>query len=437
MKLSFPQPWAGPEGTPWLRLLSVLVAVLAIASPSEGFSSQKAGEVVFQKGSAKILNDPQRALGVGSPIIEGDLLETGPQGHLHIKLIDKGVLILRPGTRAQISAYRQSADPPPGLTRTSQKPAIAIDLSEGVARSVTGAWSKKQPENFRMSTPVAAIGVRGTDFSVYTDTQVTRAAVNTGIIQISPLAQPCGPGADGLCQRGPAVDLGAEHRGLVAQITHDTPVVRFLDASQPGVHPDAIHPRAQEEPETGSVNRQISVSNTLTKENTQTLISGELQPRQVKWGRWAEILQDSEGNQFSEMEFVAGNGRFGIFRDKNTLVQMPSEGIVSFTLRGHEASLQKNTGQTFAASIDNAALTMDFGSQRFETSFRLNSTEQTAMLQAKGGMLPDGKFFSSPISSNVNVTGALAGPSAEQAGFVFNGSIGNQLTAYGATFWTR
>lgn len=393
--------------------------------------SQTAGEVVFIRGEARIASVSPKSLALGNSIDEGDTVRTGPEGHVHIRLIDKGVLIIRPGSEVKISEYRQVM-----LPATDRR--MRIDLQEGVVRNVTGEWSKEQPKNYRMNTPLAAIGVRGTDFTVFTDSSNTLASINSGAIRVAPLGGSCEKNALGPCDSESAVLLRADHeKTLVAQVTKGAQIAKLLDSSINGVSPDSIRPPSAEEKESSSPKQRAPTSGVLLKNEEELYLKLSLQSRKVIWGRWTEVFDPNSQSKFSALEFIAGNPRFALFRDKNDLVQIPNEGTASFGLRDYDAFLETNNKQQFAALIQDARLTMDFAQKTFETSFQLSGGGQTAALQAKGGMLPNGKFFSNPISSNMSVTGALGASTLDQAGYIFRGRLDNQLTATGATFWTR
>ena len=138
-----------------------------------------AGEVSFVAGIVQAsAGGPARDLKVGDVVSQGDALVTGATGHLHIRTVDKGFLALRPNSRARIELYEFAPGNPAG-TR------IRLTLDAGVMRSVSGEGAQAARQNFRLNTPVAAIGIRGTDFSVSTTDALTRAVVRSGAIVVA------------------------------------------------------------------------------------------------------------------------------------------------------------------------------------------------------------------------------------------------------------
>jgi hypothetical protein len=122
-------------------------------------AAAEAGRVVFVTGQAQV---GARAAVQDVAVQEGDQITTGADGYIYVKTVDNGFLILRPNSKARVVAYAiDKADP--------SKTQVKLELQQGVARAISGQGVQQAKQNFRFNTPVAAIGVRGTDFTVYTD----------------------------------------------------------------------------------------------------------------------------------------------------------------------------------------------------------------------------------------------------------------------------
>ena len=87
---------------------------------------------------------------------EGDTIRTGANAWALIEMNDGGSLTLRPDTTLSITTYRYS-----GRDDDSEK--SELSLIRGALRSITGAIGRFHPRNYTITTPTAAIGVRGTD----------------------------------------------------------------------------------------------------------------------------------------------------------------------------------------------------------------------------------------------------------------------------------
>ena len=99
----------------------------------------------------------QRVASTGMELRSGDLIATGPEAEMHAEMEDGAYLAVRPGAQIRLVAYQ--------LTGTAADTSW-IDLIKGGLRLVSGWIAKSNPGAFRLKTPVATIGIRGTDFEV-------------------------------------------------------------------------------------------------------------------------------------------------------------------------------------------------------------------------------------------------------------------------------
>ena len=115
---------------------------------------------------------------------------------------------MRPNSRLLIDRYDYNAQFP-------ERSAVKFELQEGVARAISGEAAKAARDRFRLNTPIAAIGVRGTDFVISADRGTTRALVNEGSIVMAPLSDLCS--ADSL---GPCIANGLELTDATLQLAY-------------------------------------------------------------------------------------------------------------------------------------------------------------------------------------------------------------------------
>lgn len=199
-------------------LMCVLIITATLASsPAAALVSgavkteknQPVGQITLLIGDARV-NGPARRgserLSNGASVYPGDIILTRASGHAHLRFIDGALMSLRPSSRLTIQEYSYHPEAP-------EKNRVHFKLEEGIARSISGQAAKDAHERFRMNTPVAAIGVRGTDFIVHTSTERTRALVTEGGIVLSVLDANCN--AAGL--QGCTID-GLELRGGSQQL---------------------------------------------------------------------------------------------------------------------------------------------------------------------------------------------------------------------------
>lgn len=166
------------------------------------------GQVNLVLGKAVIVhaNGARETVKAGLPVSVGDRVETQGNAHVHIRFVDNELVSVRPLSRLEIERYDYRADDPAASV-------VKFNLIEGVARAVSGDGAKAARQNFRLNTPVAAIGVRGTDFVVSADELAVRALVNEGAIVVAPFSATCL--ADAL---GPCADNSLELSGGSRQV---------------------------------------------------------------------------------------------------------------------------------------------------------------------------------------------------------------------------
>jgi len=118
----------------------------------------------------------------GSPLYAGSVVETGKPGLAVIVFRDDTRVALGPGSRFAVERYLPPAAeaapataaaerPRPTGTGASadgatREPALWLRLVRGGLRAVTGGIAALQPTAFRVATPTATIGVRGTGFDL-------------------------------------------------------------------------------------------------------------------------------------------------------------------------------------------------------------------------------------------------------------------------------
>ncbi len=127
--------------------IGVLLAVLA------GWPLQAAalGEVEFARGAVTV---DGRALASGDAIERGDRVITAGNGVAVLRLDDDSRMTLRPNSEFSIEALD-----------SGERPSALLNLLRGGLRLVTGLIGRVNPAGYRVQTPNATIGIRGTEFS--------------------------------------------------------------------------------------------------------------------------------------------------------------------------------------------------------------------------------------------------------------------------------
>lgn len=450
------------------------------------------GEVIFAIGDARAVDAAgTHAVRKGDKVMVGQTLTSGDSGHIHVRFVDKAFVSVRPHSTLRIDTYTYSAEKPAASF-------VKFTLETGTARLITGAAGHAAKENFRLNTPVAAIGVRGTDFVVHTTAETTRVSVNEGAIAMSPLSGDCRADGFGPCQN----DLARQLTGATANAYLElrsrsaAPVLQSTEAEAP----NRVAPPRPEEPrtavpdksqKTGSTSSEVVnevVAATVQRVTTPTTVATapatpppvtpppvtEVPPvvtpppvtpppippvtetppvvvapppptppppaAKVWWGRWSDYAPSGSAGSFASVltadrEAAVSNTVFGLVVGKNSALELPKAGVVGFTLADSEAYRKVGTTLT-PASVSDAALTMDFGKRSFDTSLVWKQDSQSIAINASGKITWQGILISDASRSNAEVVGALTAANS-QAGYLFSRPIDATSTAVGATRWIR
>lgn len=139
-----------------IRLKVICVALVA-AYPMLA-EAGVAGRVQFVAGDVRIVDDKgvQRPMRKGQDVNEGDTVLSGPDGSAQVKMIDGAIVAVRPGTELKVIDYAFDE-------KDSSKESASFSLVKGGLRAITGLIGKTNKDRYKLATPTATIGIRGTD----------------------------------------------------------------------------------------------------------------------------------------------------------------------------------------------------------------------------------------------------------------------------------
>ncbi|OGA68992.1 MAG: hypothetical protein A3G81_08320 [Betaproteobacteria bacterium RIFCSPLOWO2_12_FULL_65_14] len=143
---------------PLSRLVLWLAIVLLAAQwPAEALALS--GEVTHLSGAvlARRADGQTRILTVRSTVDEGDILATADNSFARVRFPDGTDLVMRPNSQIRIDAYKYEEAAP-------ERDNVIFSLIKGGLRTVTGLLAKRNPNKYRLATPTATVGIRGTLF---------------------------------------------------------------------------------------------------------------------------------------------------------------------------------------------------------------------------------------------------------------------------------
>ena len=177
----------GPLRSHWLLHLGLPLLVLAMPpghtpalaqssglpapTPAAAVPATIAGRLIMASGDVRIVDASSdttspatngQTTPSGRPAHTGDWLQpgqmvvTGSHGRAQIRFRDGALISLQPESRFRIDQYAYGEAKQRGF----------YSLLQGTLRAISGAIGKKNPDDFRLDTPTATIGIRGTEFLV-------------------------------------------------------------------------------------------------------------------------------------------------------------------------------------------------------------------------------------------------------------------------------
>lgn len=424
-------------GGPGLAVAQAAPDAAAVAS-----ASYVGGEVMFVSGAASrtLANGSSAPVAKGLTLLEGDRIVTQTDSHVYVRLRDGGLLVVRPASELKVDRWRFD----PGHPQQSQ---IKYTLENGAARHVSGEAAKAARDKFRFNTPVAAIGVRGTDFTVTADPLRTRVAVQTGGVIVNSLGNN-GCRADGLgpCEGDLAVELSARAKDKLVQLRMGERRAEIIDSPSNGEKSrQYAHASTSDRRKDGD----MVVSEARTVALPEKTVANEVaQPEPpltiATWGRWSSVAGMAPGTVSAESlladrTLVGINDQFLLAANKTTVpLEMPGSGVASFRLIGHDGVvLDKATGRNIASTASDASLRIDFGSRRFETSMGIKAEELSATIQGKGSVEASGKFVSDPFVSQTFIQGLVGGKNLAEAVYLYQRALSERFDASGVASWRK
>jgi hypothetical protein len=139
-------------------LAGALLAVLPSPAPA---SAQDAGQIKVARGTAHIERGGQKLPArIGARVRPADVIVTGADGSLGIAFADDSLLSIGPGSTLVIEQF--------AFDTTTHRGAHDTTLRRGTLAAVSGKIARQSPDAMKVRTPVAILGVRGTEFLVRT-----------------------------------------------------------------------------------------------------------------------------------------------------------------------------------------------------------------------------------------------------------------------------
>lgn len=447
-----------------MPLVGQSVAVAQESSPLTIETAQPAvGEVSLVLGKAWLVSEGGRqAVAPGTEIRATDRILTEANGHVHIRFVDQALVSVRPDSRLEIVQYDYNADQPALST-------IKLNLEEGITRSISGHGASSARDRFRLNTPIAAIGVRGTDFVVSATPRAVRALVNEGVIVMAPFSSDCSAATFGPCLVN-AVEL-TDSSLQVIELESNNGAPQLLPAvveRGPGMMEEEVqvaindvNGNADEKSAGTDIYLESFTSQRLKDEAANVtkpqppqpeppapeavdftpetaVASAELAERNLIWGRWGDGQAEQERITVAYAQAEAGRdvtvpgGGYYLFRDGNGGERIDQGlGPVSFDLVSAQAFYHSDSGVA-AMAVNGGSLDINFNNSQFATSLQMNHSLTGDVSFEASGRLYDGGYFHTR-SETERMAGAVS-LDGKEAGYFFEKQLENG-GIQGLTLW--
>jgi len=137
---------------------ALFAAALALA-PLAARADEAIGRIKTATGAVTITQSGKTRPGVvGGPVYRSDTVATAAHSSVGITFVDNSLLALGPFSRLRLDEFK--------FNTTTHEGLFDVTLKRGTLAVKSGQIVKQTPEAMRVRTPVAVLGVRGTEFVV-------------------------------------------------------------------------------------------------------------------------------------------------------------------------------------------------------------------------------------------------------------------------------
>ena len=204
----------------------VKTATSSVSSAETTSTPRIIGKVSYLLGQADMILPDGAVIAITkkTEIPEGSKVSVKDRSKLNLLMVDGATEKLPANSTLEFTKYQYDpADP-----KASE---IRKELIEGEVTSKTGVGGTEAKERYRLNSPLAAIAVLGTEYTVSISGGETRVVVRDGIISMAKLGGSCQRSGLGACADGE--QLAASQRGLALVVRKDQPRPVLIPASTP------------------------------------------------------------------------------------------------------------------------------------------------------------------------------------------------------------
>ena len=162
LSISHARAWRQRVHGGWVGWFALLLSCLVWASAAHA-AEPDPGFAVVQRISGQVTvtnlaTGAMRDLKLGDTVRVGEQLVTTASAEAVLRTDDAGIIAMRPNAKLVMEAYKAQGQ---------RDDLFSLRILSGAQRLLTGAIAGRNRDNYRVNTPTATLGVRGTDYEPY------------------------------------------------------------------------------------------------------------------------------------------------------------------------------------------------------------------------------------------------------------------------------
>lgn len=440
-----------------LNRKAMLLAIISAAYPMTGYCIV-AGRTDFVVGSVEAIapDGARRPLSRGSEINAGDSINTSAGARAQVRFADGGYVSLQPNTVFRIDQFNYQ-------NKTDGEEKGFFSLLKGGLRAITGLIGKVNRETYKVATPNATIGIRGTGYKAEIRDGGLFVSVGEGVISLtnsvgllvvsagnaayvaSPNSSP-EPSKEHpqtppaplqpITQAGPAGAIIVPNLPSMASGSGYRLGYAYLNASSAGGYSSTL---------LSNVNTVFNSSSQLIKFNDGTN-SGDIAGGTITfsatdgiigWGRWTGNFSTNNGAG----QIVSTPGTFDYIVGIPT-PSMPTSGSATYNLMGYtnptatDGSSGYSVSGNLNANFSALTIAVNLNIANATNSYSINNPSSTTILGSNfsGSLATTSSTGSCSSGCSTSISGFFVGANAERAGMTYqlNNGIGTNIQGVAA-----
>ncbi len=262
------------------HILVQCVVLLFVASFCLSASAADlAAQVILAKGQVSAVSTlgKTRTLERRSKIYSGEVIKTGANGSVQLRFIDKALMTIKPGSELSITSYLYDDG-----SRGTSKKEVVMNLVTGGFRTITGIIGKGDKSAYRVQTPAASVGIRGTNYEIQQESSDSYVmAVYVGGISVE--------------NEAGSIDLGLGNDFNYTRVTLGMPPLGLL------VVPASLTKNTSDEKESTDEDADETSSDSEEDESIELLVENTEVPEEIETTEAKEAIKKKSKEDEEEL----------------------------------------------------------------------------------------------------------------------------------------